>query len=53
MLIIFFKQDFSDVNPVINLWRYRRKLKLPGHCFKTTQFKESSTEEAVVGLEDI
>lgn len=45
------------MNPVIKLWRYKRKLKLPGYCLKTTQFKESLIKEAkssaLVGLEDI
>lgn len=45
------------MNPVIKLWRYRKKLKLLRHCLKTTQFKESLIEEAeysaIMGLEDI
>lgn len=59
---LFFKQDFSGMNRVRNLGRYRRKcctLKLPGNgkCLKPTQFKEGLIEEAessaIVGLEKI
>lgn len=57
---LFFKQDFSGMNHVRKLGRYRRKcckLKLPRQRLKTAQFKESLIEEAessaIVGLEKI
>lgn len=53
---LFFKQDFSGMNHMRKLGRYRMKLKLPRQCLKTAQFKESLEEaesSAIVGLEKI